>query len=108
MSSIAASDATTNPNSQNTRPNTGADRSAVAKRGQPALLAGSPSSSTGRFVGVAPAHLLDGDDQREKDAGTADDEREQPRVEWGLVGECNDPDEKEQSRTAIRENSSRQ
>ena len=45
ISSIAANEATKKPNSQNTRPNTGADSSAVAKRGQSALIAGSSRSS---------------------------------------------------------------
>src|SRR4051794_24420394 len=55
ITNIAASEATKNPNSQNTTPNTGADSSAVANRGQVALAAGSSSGT--RSAGAAVRRL---------------------------------------------------
>ena len=49
-----------------------------------------------RSAGAAPAHLLERNRKRESNAGAADDEREQPRVERKRVGERDDGDEKQQ------------
>ncbi len=70
------SEATTNPNSQNNRPNTGADSSAVAKRGQPLLAAGSFSSRVAAIAGETPANLPDADENSEQNSGRADHGRE--------------------------------
>src|SRR5262249_56461819 len=49
-----------------------------------------------RIAGAAPTHLLDGNPEREQDAGAADDEREKSGVEGERKGKRNDPDEKEE------------
>src|SRR5262249_48387388 len=49
-----------------------------------------------RIAGTAPTHLLDGNPEREQDAGAADDEREKSGVEGERIGKRNDPDEEEE------------